>query len=46
MTVENDGYNSHCSRDFRWFLLLAFYPKIMGGGRDLQMVLCLSTNAG
>ena len=29
-----------------WWLLLGFCSKILGGGGDLQMVLCVSMNAG
>ena len=33
-------------RESSWWLLLAFGSKILGGGRDLRMVLCDSMNTG
>ena len=31
---------------YHYILVLHFCPKILGGGRDLQIVLCHSMNAG
>ena len=43
--LEQNLLSLMAHRESPSWLLLAFYPKILGGRSDLQMVLCHSMNA-
>ena len=45
LAISMDLFNIGGLLESLWWLLLAFCPKILGGGRDLRMILMLFMNA-